>query len=236
MLAALGVVLLLVFWSERARYERQLTAQIWPTAALKVSILSSPPVDSRPTVMLLGDSRMAQWNLPQLTHWRVVNAGIGGATTGQIRLLASTLLAEYHPDVVVLEAGINDLKYLGLRPRMAPEIISLATTNLIAVANECSRQHCRVIILETWPPGRPGLARRLVWNAAIPASVAALNVQLRYLDSPARGVRVIDLFSEAGLKPGPQSYRDTLHFTSETYARLTRVLEKELDTELPAAK
>ncbi len=171
-----------------------------------------------------------------MAHWRVVNAGVGGATTGQIRLLAPGLLAEVHPDAVVLEAGINDLKFLGLRPGMAPAIVSLAASNLVAVVNECARQHCKVVMLETWPAGRPGLARRLVWNATIPASVNQLNAQLRRLDSPERGIRVVNLFSEAGLNPGPQTYLDTLHFTPETYARLTPWLERELDAMLPPAK
>ena len=220
----------------RARYERNLQRQIWPADAPEVSVLSSAPGGSTPTVMLLGDSRIAQWGLPQLAHWRVVNAGKGGLTTGQVRLLAPGLMAEIHPDAVVLEAGINDLKFLGLRPGMAPAIVSLATSNLVAVVNECAGHHCQVVVLETWPAGEPSLARRLVWNATIPASVNQLNLRLRTLDSPERGIHVVDLFSEAGLNPGPQSYLDTLHFTPETYARLTPALEKELDAILPPAK
>jgi len=235
-LAVLFAVFFLAFWVLRASYERRLEDQIWPAAALKIPVLSGAPGGSMPTVMLLGDSRMAQWGLPPLAHWRVVNAGVGGATTGQIRLLAPGFLAEVHPDAVVLEAGINDLKFLGLRPGMAPTIVSLAASNLVAVVNECARQHCKVVVLETWPAGSPGLARRLVWNATIPASVNQLNTRLRTLDSPERGIRVVDLFSEAGLNPGPQSYLDTLHFTPETYVRLTPLLEKELDTMLPAAR
>src|SRR5208282_1617257 len=115
-LVCLVAALILTFLVLRTRYERRLESQIWPAEALKVPVLSSAPGGSFPPVMLVGDSRIAQWSVPQLAHWRVVNAGVGGATTGQIRLLAPGLLAEVHPDAVVLEAGINDLKYLGLRP------------------------------------------------------------------------------------------------------------------------
>jgi len=235
-LAVLFAAICLTFWVLRARYERRLREQIWPAGAPEVSVLQSAPGGSIPTVMLLGDSRIAQWGFPQLAHWRVVNAGAGGLTTGQIRLLAPGLLAEVHPDAVVLEAGINDLKYLGLRPGMAPTIVSLAASNLVDVVNECAGHHCKVVVLETWPAGRPSLARKLVWNATIPASVNQLNARLRVLDSPERGIRVVDLFSEAGLNPGPQSYQDTLHFTPETYARLTPLLERELDAMPPPAK
>lgn len=234
--AVLIAVIILAFWVLRARYERRLREQIWPANAPEVSVLSSAPGGPMPTVMLLGDSRMTQWGLPPLAHWRVVNAGVGGATTGQIRLLAPGLMAEVHPDAVVLEAGINDLKFLGLRPEMAPTIVSLATSNLAAVVNECAGHHCQVVVLETWPVGRPSLARRLVWNATVPASVNRLNAQIRMLDSPERGIHVVDLFSEAGPNPGPQSYRDTLHFTPETYTRLTPLLDKELDAIRPRIK
>lgn len=172
---------------------------------------------------------MAQWELPQLMGWRVVNAGVGGLATGQLCLCAPKLLDEFQPDAVVLEAGINDLKFLGLRPEMASQIISLAASNLTAVVHECAARHCQVIVLETWPAAQPDLARQLVWNAAIPASVVSLNAQLRSLNAPERGIHVVDLFKEAGLKPEAGLYRDTLHFKPEVYQRLTPALERELE-------
>jgi lysophospholipase L1-like esterase len=239
LLAALTVLLaavVLSVWMLRAHYENRLRQQIWPADAPEVSVLSSAPGGSVPTVMLLGDSRMAQWGLPQLAHWRIVNAGAGGLTTGQIRLCAPKLLDEIHPDVVVLEAGINDLKFLGLRPGMASQVVSLALGNITAIVSECAARHCRVIVLETWPPGRPGLARRLVWNAAISVAVSQFNAQLRSLNSPQRDIRVVELFGEAGLELGNGAYRDALHFTPATYARLTPALGRELDAALPPAK
>jgi lysophospholipase L1-like esterase len=231
-LALLFVVLCAVavhaFWRARNRYENQLAQQIWPVMAPDISARSSSPAGSEPTVLLLGDSRMAQWDLPQLSRWRVVNAGAGGLTTGQLRLGAPKLLDEFRPDAVVLEAGINDLKYIGLRPEMASRIISLAASNLAAVVHECAARHCRVILLETWPASQPDLARRLVWNAAIPAGVASLNAQLRLLNAPGQGIRVVDLFKDAGLQPEARLYRDTLHFKPEVYQRLTPAVEKEL--------
>jgi lysophospholipase L1-like esterase len=217
------------FWSARSSYENQLTRQIWPVVAPDVPAASSSPVNSAPTVMLLGDSRMAQWDLPPLVGWRVVNAGEGGLTTGQLRLCAPKLLDEFHPDAVVLEAGINDLKFIGLRPEMASQIVSLTASNLTAIVHECAVRHCQVILLETWPASQPDLARCLVWNAAIPGSVVSLNAQLRSLNAPERGIRVVDLFKEAGLKPEAGLYRDTLHLKPGVYQRLTPALQRELE-------
>jgi lysophospholipase L1-like esterase len=228
-LAIFLALMLAAFWTARARYEDRLRQQIWPAHAPEISAIASPAAASVPTVMLLGDSRITQWGLPQLQHWRVVNAGAGGLTTGQILLAAPGLLDEFHPDVVVLEAGINDLKFLGLRHEMTSTIASLAASNLTAIVNECAKRHCRVIVLETWPPSRPDWVRRLVWNVAIPASVNQLNAGLRTLNAPEQGIRVVDLFKEAGLKPDAESYRDTLHLKPEVYQRLMPVLQKALD-------
>lgn len=232
LLLAAGILFAVIFlsvWILRARYEAQLHRQIWPAVAPEISVVSNSPVNFKATVLLLGDSRMAQWDLPQLSGWRVVNAGGGGLTTGQILLAEPDLLDKFHPDAVVLEAGVNDLKFLGLRPEMSAQIVSLALANYSAIANECVKHHCKIIFLETWPSGKTTLARRLIWNSAVPASIDQFNLKLRTLDSQAEGIRVIDLFKEAGLKAQDGLYRDTLHFKPEIYGSLTPVLEKELN-------
>jgi lysophospholipase L1-like esterase len=172
---------------------------------------------------------MAQWGLPSLAPWRVVNAGTGGLTTGQVRLCAPDLLDRFKPDVVVVEAGINDLKYLGLRPEMRPQVVSLALSNLTAIVEQSAGRHCKVILLTIWPAGDPSLARRLVWSQAVAAAVAQLNGQLQKLDSVEKGIRVVDLFQQAGLKPGDEFYRDTLHLQPAAYERLTPLLQRELE-------
>jgi lysophospholipase L1-like esterase len=228
-LAVLSAAVVFEFWSARSRYENQLSQQIWPVVAPEISIISNSPADFKSTVLLLGDSRMAQWDLPPLAGWRVVNAGAGGLTTGQLRLCAPKLLDEFHPDAVVLEAGINDLKFIGLRRELSPQMISLAASNLTAIVHECAARHCQVIVLETWPVGQQDLARRLVWSAEIPAAVDALNAQLKKLNAPEQGIRVVDLFKETGLKPEAGLYCDALHFKPEVYQRLTPALERELE-------
>ena len=217
-------VLALAFRNARARYEKRLRQQIWATRAPEVSAVASPAGLSLPTVMLLGDSRIEQWHLPAFRHWRVVNAGKGGLTTGQLRLATPRLLEEYHPDVLVVEAGINDLKYLGLQPGLAATMVSLAASNLTAIAQEGLKRHCRVLVLETWPAGQPSWSRRLVWSSAVPASVSELNAALQKLSAPGDMLRVVDLFHEAGLNWGPELYSDTLHFKPQVYQQLAPAL------------
>ena len=216
-------------WSARKNYEVKLRQQIWPATAPEIFAALQPTTGKKPTVLFFGDSRVAQWRLPELAHWRVVNAGSGGLTTSQVLASAPKLLEEFRPEAVVLEAGINDIKFIGLRPDLAAEIISLSISNLTAVIAECGRPHCPIIVLKIWPPSAPSLARRLIWNEKIPDSVAVVNRQLEQLNSPGQGIRVVDLFARAGINFSPELYADTLHFTPEVYARLTPVLKSELD-------
>jgi lysophospholipase L1-like esterase len=235
--AALAVSLaagFLSLWVMRARYERQLRQQIWPDHAPEPSVVSNAPAGLAPTALLLGDSRMAQWGLPPLAHWHVVNAGTGGFTTAQTRLCAPALLDQFRPDVVVLQAGINDLKYLGLRPDMSSPVVALALSNLAAVTGECAQRRCQVLLLTVWPASEPDLARRVVWSEAVPAAVARLNGKLQLLASPTKAIRVVDLFKEAGLAPEAEFYRDTLHLKPAAYQRLTPCLQRELDKGRPS--
>jgi lysophospholipase L1-like esterase len=213
----------------RARYESRLRRQIWPDNVLAISVISNGPAGSARTVLLLGDSRMAQWGLPALAPWRVVNAGAAGFTTGQILLCAPALLDQIQPDVVVLQAAINDLKFLGLRPEMLPQVMTLALSNITAIVQDSARHHCKVILLPTWPAGKPSLARSLVWSKAVSAAVAQLNAQLQELNCEEKGIRVVDLFKEAGLNPGVEFYGDALHLKPAAYQLLTPLLRRELD-------
>lgn len=228
-LLLLGIVLLLA-WVLRTQYETRLRQQVWPERVPEIPVVSNAPPGAARTVLMLGDLRTAQWGLPPLSHWRVINAGADSLTTGQIRQCAPALLDRFHPDAIVLEAGINDLKYLGLRPAMTDRIVSLTLSNITAIVTAGAERHCRVIVLTTWPAGQLTPARRLVWNAVVPEAVSRLNRRLQTLDSPEKGIHVADLFKKAGLKPDANFYRDTLRLTPAAYDLLTPLLEKELDS------
>jgi len=95
------------------------------------------------------------WGLPQLAGFHVINGGVRGATTGQVLLRAPELVEMFHPDCVVLQVGINDLKFIGLQLEMTDPIVSLAHSNITAIVENCTSRGSRVIVLATWPPGRP---------------------------------------------------------------------------------
>ena len=212
----------------RVRYEHRLANTIWPTNLPDVSVQAGTSDNALPTVLFLGDSRIADWGLPRIKGWNVVNAGVRGGTSGQIRMAAPKLLDAFHPQAVVIEVGINDLKYLGLRPREASVVVPLVESNTTSLIMECTNQGSRVILLEVWPPGPVSLARRMVWSGMVMISVDQVNSWLQTLTAQSGTVRVVDIFQSAGLKLRPDQYRDTLHLAPGIYSLLTPALEREL--------
>ncbi len=207
----------------RQYYQQQLAAQIWPAAAGDHPVITGVTNGFTRTILLVGDSRMAEWPLPAPPGTRLVNAGIRRATTAQILPQLPGWLDSFKPNLVLIEAGINDLKYIGLEPSRADEIIALTFNNLTNLAGQSLTRHCPVILLPVWPPDQPDWRRQFVWNAAISQSVNRLNRRLLASAVPP-DLQVVDLFALAGLHPSSETYRDTLHLRPETYRCLTETL------------
>ena len=213
----------------REAYRRQLAARIWPAhpeapANIQPPVITGTTNGYSRTILLWGDSRMAEWSLSAPPGTRMVNAGIPRATTAQLLPRLPGLLEAFQPDLVLIQAGINDLKYLGLEPQRTDEMVTLTFDHLTALAIRCRQQHGQVILLAVWPSAPPDWRRRLVWSAAIPEAVNRLNRRLLALPEQMPGLEVVDLFALAGLQPGPDTYRDTLHLRPATYERLTQTL------------
>jgi lysophospholipase L1-like esterase len=211
----------LLFVELRSRYVMELEKAVWPGGREAPRVTQSAPGAVRPTVVLLGDSRIAEWPLPAPTGGRVVNAGISGATTARILAEAPGVLREFSPDVVVIEAGINDLKLAGARPDLRSALVDTTAANLSRLVELARGGGARVILLDVWPAGKPSLLRLPVWNsAAVEGAVADVNARIQALEGA--NVKVCDLFSEMGGRP---AYRDTLHLARDAYEPLTRALE-----------
>lgn len=222
-LAAALIVTFATCWHLRSGYERDVARRVWP--AVTPSVEAKVSGSDFPTVLLLGDSRIGQWDLRAASKGRYVNAGISGGTTAEVLNGAPRLLEKFRPDLVVIEAGINDLKLLGVRPDLRPTVTARVRENLAALIQLCRQRGSKVIVLPIWPPTRPEFRRRFVWNRAVPESVEEINRELPRLADSDPGVTVVDLFSE-GVRP---IYRDTVHFDPQTYRELTPLLERHVE-------
>jgi len=182
-------------------------------------------------VVLFGDSRVAQWSpLPQIEGAEIVNRGIGGETTAQMRLRFDADVLKLRPDVVVIQAGINDLVAASLSTRAGDRIRQDLKSNLRQLATQSAAAGARVVLLTVIPPASPSLLRRLVWNSDIVGDVADVNTFIRSLDGH-DGVTVVDaarLLAPPGGELPARYARDTLHFESAAYEALNEALAMQL--------
>lgn len=85
---------------------------------LKLPGFKDPPTAdlTKPLVVFFGDSRAQQWPAPASNRFRFLNRGIGGQTTEQVRGRFDEHVKPLKPRVVIIEAGVNDLKAIALFP------------------------------------------------------------------------------------------------------------------------
>jgi lysophospholipase L1-like esterase len=209
---ALNVALLL---ASLELYRREQRVRLHPALPVPSAVARAGP---RAQVLFLGDSRMQEWpDLPR-DRFVTVNAGSGGETTAQIVLRAAATLAAVQPELVVVQAGVNDLKTIGALPEMARETEAKCLANLLALVTLARERGARVVLVPILPATEPSLLRRLVWSSEIDAARRRVNAALRKRLTGVTGVALLD---EHVLRADTTTdYRDTLHFSQKGYAKL----------------
>lgn len=196
-------------------YRREQRVRLYPTFPAPAA---KAHVEGRTQVLFLGDSRMQEWpDLPQ-DRFVTVNAGGGGETTAQISLRAPGALDAAKPEVVILQAGINDLKAIGVLPHQAQDIEQQCLANLAGLVELSRARGARVVLVPILPATAPSLVRRLAWSSEIDAARARVNAALRQRFTGTSGVVLLD---DHVLQPDTKTdYRDTLHFSAQGYRKL----------------
>lgn len=196
--------------------------------------------DGRTLAWLAGDSRIKALRLPETPARKVVNRGSGGFTVREtLDRFRADLAAGSRPDVLIIQAGINDVLSAGYNrpsrltpasaPRPAPErIMEECLASLKKLVTASREAGCRVILLTVFPPGPYSLRDRLFWTGELEARVTQLNDGLRRLSGA--GVTILDaaaLLAPDGRTKAEYSL-DALHLNAAGYAVLTAALESEL--------
>lgn len=221
----------LFYFQARRHYEVRLVAQMWPKAETDAPVPFVRPGNT--VVLLFGDSRVAQWGEPELRAGSVRNGGASGRTTGELLQRLPDWLEACHPKIVVIEAGMNDLKLLGLRPELRASVVSQSAANLQAMVDLCLQHHARVVLMPVWPPAEHlSLTRQLVWSPEVESARTDLNGRLQQAYAGNPNVIWFDILGELA-KATPEKtpaslYRDDLHLKPETYSRLTPLLGRQL--------
>lgn len=181
-------------------------------------------------VVFFGDSRARQWVTPNAGGYRFSNHGIAGQTTEQVRLRTAAVLAQKDVEMVVVEAGMNDLKYIPLMPERRKEITERCIANLREIIARLRESGTKVVICTVFPCGEVPLQRKLWWSPEVDASIAEVNRAI--LTMHGEGVSVFDAHA---ILVGPDGRVrkefaiDLLHVNAAAYAALNASLFDSLD-------
>lgn len=221
LLLAMGAGALLVFRKARTIYQDLNAVKLDPSGLRMVHV---PPGVTAPAMVFYGDSRMAQWTQPPWLAEPVVNLGISGQTTRQILDRFDAHLGALRPKVIVIHAGINDLKTIPLFPDDEARIIADCRANLRQMVERSRALGAKVVINTIFPAGKLPLYRRPFWSDRVDAAIKEVNQDIKAMASD----DVIVLDAAAALTDGgrlvPAYSRDFLHLSTEGYAQLNQAL------------
>jgi lysophospholipase L1-like esterase len=183
----------------------------------KTSVHVQPPL-----ILFFGDSRAAEWTTPnQIKNGTFVNRGIGNQTTAQILGRFQAHVTPLHPQIIILQAGINDLKTIPLFPEQKEAIIRNCKANLQQIVDLSLNTGARVIVTTIFPLGKLPIERRPFWSDDVEIAINDVNAFLKTLASDQVTIFETDkVLANSHGQVYPQYSRDFLHLDPAGYAAL----------------
>lgn len=200
-----------------------------------------PPKGVKPRIVLIGDSRIAQWPTATLgDKWEVINRGIAGETVQQLAKRFDADALDLDPDVIVIEAGINDLVAASFMDDAEKLQVQKRTNSALqSLAGQGTAAGHHVIVATIIPPARSELWRFALYDASLRRLVIDFNSELRAIHWPERA-SLLDLIlflppvDNAEL---PDEYRrDFLHLNMAGYSHLNSALAERLNSVIRAVR
>lgn len=188
-----------------------------------------------PLAIFFGDSRALMWPAPVTpTGYRILNHGIGFQTTAQILMRFDEDVALFHPTVVVIEAGVNDLKAIAEFPERRAQIVDDCEANIARIVERSRDIGANVVVATVFDIGDVSLWRRPFWSSDVAAAVREVNAYLPKLAG--EHVMLFDagpILDDAQGRIQPAYQLDYLHLSSAGYSALNRKLTELLATQHP---
>ena len=194
---------------------------------LGLSAFADTPVNVQPPlIVFFGDSRAAQWPAPnQIKNVTFVNRGIGNQTTAQILGRFQAHITPLHPQIIILQAGINDLKTIPLFPDQKEAIIHNCKTNLKRIVDLSLATGARVIVTTIFPLGTLPVERRPFWSDEVGIAINDVNAFIEALASDQVTIFETDkVLANSDGMIYPQYSQDFLHLNSSGYAALNEAI------------
>ncbi|MCG3211964.1 MAG: hypothetical protein FOGNACKC_05610 [Anaerolineae bacterium] len=231
LLTTSGIVNLVLY-----RYANQYYLQLNMTRLDPLGLIfyepSDPPVNEldqqKTRVVFFGDSRAYQWPKPQnLNQFVFLNRGIGAQTSTQVAERFEKHIVPLHPDILVVQACINDLKTIPLYPHLKHQIIDTCKANLKQIVEKAGSQGTTVILTTVFPLGELSVERRLFWSDEVGKAIVEVNEYIKTLQSET--VVIFDtaavLADQNGQIRAEYSF-DLLHLNENGYLALNEGLEE----------
>jgi lysophospholipase L1-like esterase len=192
--------------------------------------------NSLSTVAFLGDSRALSWPIPSTSlPITFINLGVSGQTTSQTLLRFQYLKTNMVvPDLVIIQAGINDLKTIPLFPAQQQQIISNCQKNLTDLVSLVVNSGSQVIISTIFPVGTISPVRSLFWSQDVDDAIDKCNSSIRSLSSSR--VHVLessDILAGRNRRVLQQYQKNFLHINSSGYSQLNISLGSLLESISP---
>jgi len=231
---ALNVVLILLLLGATAalykvyhyaeRYYRDLNVlRLHPQELYKINMAEA---DDDVGLVFYGDSRAHGWIVPDWLIGKTFNAAIGSQTTQQILSRFDQHVAPLNAKIVLVQAGVNDLKVIPLIPKYEKDIIATCKNNLTEIVNQSVANGAHVVITTIFPTGTIPISRKLVWSGKVDMAIDEVNSYIRTLAS--ENVTVIEtgpVLAGDSNRVKAEYARDALHLNATGYAALNAVLK-----------
>lgn len=187
----------------------------------------SGPPGSACRLLLIGDSRVAKWQLGYLSGWSVAKVGLAGATAGGFGGQAADLISSLRPTAVIVQIGINDATAGALQPALErAKTLERATLQLRGVADAARRAGSAAYIM-TVPAAIGAPVWQQFWLEPQRGQfVKQLNARIRRLPHAIPvGVFDADLLLRDRHRDLDASYRDgPTHWNAKAYRRLNETM------------
>jgi lysophospholipase L1-like esterase len=221
----LSMTLNYALYKQGELYYLQLNAMRLDPLGLNAFQDPAPVEHGMPVVVFLGDSRAASWPAPTQGKYTYINRGIGAQTSSQVLARLDEHVKLLHPEIVIVQVGINDLKTIPLFPSDRKMIVENCMSNIHQMVDELAGPGATVILTTIFPVGRVSLERSMYWSDDVARSIIEVNTFIRSLASPK--VIIFDAYTllvdgEGNIRQ-PYSH-DLLHLTGEGYLRLNEQL------------
>lgn len=180
-------------------------------------------------IWMIGDSRVRRWPVELLKcNNTIANLGVEGQTSSQVLYRLMSYLETDTPSLIILEAGINDLKIIGIDANLYESITQQYLKNIEQMIHLCRVRNIRMILIDIFPVGKIELPRRLIWNNAVNKAIDAVNLTLKsYCDDDLVFYFNADaILSDNGTTVRPEYQDDFLHINAMGYEALSKNLQE----------